>query len=72
MALLPRPLSADLGEIDAAGRPVRAAVVAHFPDAVARLFERPAREAGPSGRVTAREMDGAAEHHPEPTATASG
>jgi long-chain acyl-CoA synthetase len=72
VALLPRPLSRDLGEIDAAGRPVRTAVIAHFPESVAELFERSSQDAAPATGATAREMDGAAEHHPEPTATASG
>jgi long-chain acyl-CoA synthetase len=36
--VLPRRLSAELGEVDAAGRPIRSAVLAHFPDEVAALF----------------------------------
>jgi long-chain acyl-CoA synthetase len=36
--VLPRPLSAELGEVDAAGRPIRSAVLAHFPDEAAALF----------------------------------
>lgn len=38
IATLPRPLSADSGEIDPHGRPARDAVVAHFPNEVAVLF----------------------------------
>jgi long-chain acyl-CoA synthetase len=41
LALLPRTLSADSGEIDGDGRPVRDAIVAHFPDEVAALFRTP-------------------------------
>lgn len=38
--LLPRPLSADSGEIDEDGRPNRAAVIAAFPSEVDALFDR--------------------------------
>jgi long-chain acyl-CoA synthetase len=71
VAVLPRPLTREAGELDGAGRPVRAAVIAHFPDEVAELFERPSRELAPSARPGVAVVD-AAEHHPEPTASAPG
>jgi long-chain acyl-CoA synthetase len=71
VAVLPRPLTREAGELDSAGRPVRAAVIAHFPDEVAELFERPSRELAPSARPGVAVVD-AAEHHPEPTASAPG
>jgi long-chain acyl-CoA synthetase len=48
-ALLPRPLSADAGEVDATGLPVRSVVMAAFPEQVTQLFER-----GAVGRAVAR------------------
>lgn len=42
--LLPRALSAEAGEIDAAGAPVRSVVIAAFPEQVADLFDEPRAE----------------------------
>jgi long-chain acyl-CoA synthetase len=72
LALLPRALSIDQGELDVDGRPIRPAVLAHFPEQVAELFERAARDAAPRTRGSARRTDAATEHQPEPTASASG
>jgi len=38
LAILPRPLRAGSGEVDGDGRPIRAAVLAQFPNEVAALF----------------------------------
>jgi hypothetical protein len=60
------------GELDAAERPIRAAVLAHFPGEVAELFERPAHgERHAAGTAEAR-SDAAADTRPEPTVTAPG
>jgi hypothetical protein len=72
LALLPRALSIDQGELDVDGRPIRPAVLAHFPEQVSELFERTARDPAPRTGGGARRTDAAAEHHPEPTASASG
>jgi long-chain acyl-CoA synthetase len=72
VALLPRALSSNLGEIDPAGRPVRSAVVAHFPDEVAELFERPARDAPSAVSAQPRGVDVPADQQREPTASAPG
>jgi long-chain acyl-CoA synthetase len=72
VVLLPRPLTSELGEIDAVGRPVRAAVIAHFPDQVAELFERAGRDAPVAAPAQQHPVDAAADQRPEPTASASG
>jgi long-chain acyl-CoA synthetase len=72
LALLPRALSIDQGELDVDGRPIRPVVLAHFPEQVSELFERAARDPAPRTGGGARRTDAAAEHHPEPTASASG
>jgi long-chain acyl-CoA synthetase len=71
VGLLPRPLSRERGEIDASGRPVRAAVVAAFPNEVAELFERPGRDTGPAASPE-RRADAATDQRREPTASPSG
>jgi long-chain acyl-CoA synthetase len=59
LGMLPRPLSADSGEVDQRGRPVRDAVAAHFPSEVAALFpslqlvRQTADQRGASGGTTA-------------------
>jgi long-chain acyl-CoA synthetase len=72
IAVLPRALSSELGEVDQAGRPVRAAIIAHFPDPVAELFERPAREAPSAVSAQPHGIDVPADQRREPTASASG
>jgi len=46
VALLPRPLSEAEGEVTALGKPKRTVVLAHWPDAVARLFPSRAGQLG--------------------------
>ena len=59
LAILPRPLSADAGEIDRDGRPMRSVVLARFPSEAAALFrDAPAArqvpdQTGASGGTTA-------------------
>jgi long-chain acyl-CoA synthetase len=69
--VLPRPLDRSRGELDAAGRPVRAAVLAGFPDEVAELFERSPRSERRGG-IDAEPADAAADARPEPTVSAPG
>jgi long-chain acyl-CoA synthetase len=69
--LLPRPLDRALGELDAAGRPVRTAILAHFPAEVAELFERPARS-DRRAATTAERSDPAADARREPSVTSPG
>jgi len=69
--LLPRPLAAEAGEVDASGSPVRSVVMTHFPEQVSELFDRArgdqVRERGSASPHPARSADAT----PEPTATAS-
>ncbi len=46
VAILPRPLNEQEGEITALGKPRRSVILAHWPDAVARLFPTRAGELG--------------------------
>ncbi len=70
--VMPRPLSAEHGELDAAGRPVRAVVIEHFPDQVAELYERSAREGQRPESPAARHREASADQQPESTANAPG
>jgi long-chain acyl-CoA synthetase len=72
IAVLPRPLSAAAGEVDAGGSPVRSAVMSNFPAQVAELFDRPRTEQlrAPRGEVPLPAASPDAT--PEPTATAPG
>jgi long-chain acyl-CoA synthetase len=70
VATLPRPLSGARGELDGTGRPVRPAVIEHFPDQVAELYRtsgEPRRAADAGSRV-----DPASEPRSQPTASAPG
>ncbi|HJT64124.1 MAG TPA: AMP-binding protein [Candidatus Limnocylindria bacterium] len=70
--VLPRPLTADRGELDDAGRPIRAAVIEHFPGEVAELFDRVTRDGHRSEPRDAHLPEANTDHHPEPTASAPG
>ena len=59
--VMPRPLSAEHGELDAAGRPVRAVVIEHFPDQVAELYERSARDGQRPASPAARHREASAD-----------
>jgi len=72
IAVLPRPMSAAAGEVDAAGSPVRSVVMANFPEQVAELFDGP-RTQQPRARGGELPLPAASpDATPEPTATASG
>jgi len=71
-AVLPRPLSAAAGEVDAAGSPVRSVVIASFPEQVAELFDRPRTEQFRARRGELPLPASSPDATPEPTATASG
>jgi long-chain acyl-CoA synthetase len=72
LALLPRLLTAAAGEIKPNGSPDRSVVVAHFPEQVAELFDRPRSEPlrarGEAASLPAASPDAA----PEPTVIAPG
>ncbi|MEK6191095.1 MAG: long-chain fatty acid--CoA ligase [Chloroflexota bacterium] len=72
IAVLPRPLSAAAGEVDAAGSPVRSVVMASFPEQVAELFDRPRTEPLRGRSAESPRSAASPEASPEPTATASG
>jgi long-chain acyl-CoA synthetase len=70
--VLPRPLSAAAGEVDAAGSPIRSVVMSNFPEQVAELFERPRiDQVDPRADAPAR-ADASADTTAEPTAMGSG
>jgi long-chain acyl-CoA synthetase len=71
-ALLPRPLTAASGELDAAGSPVRSVVISNFPEQVAELFDRPRSDQVSSSLDARSRTDALADATPEPTASASG
>ncbi|HET9496873.1 MAG TPA: long-chain fatty acid--CoA ligase [Candidatus Limnocylindria bacterium] len=70
--VLPRPLTAELGELDDAGRPIRVTVIEHFPGEVAELFERSTRSGRRSETKDANLREASTDHQPEPTASATG
>ncbi|HJT63932.1 MAG TPA: AMP-binding protein [Candidatus Limnocylindria bacterium] len=70
--ILPRPLTADRGEINDVGRPIRAAVIEHFPGEAAELFDRSTRDGHRSEPRDAHLPAANTDHHPEPTASAPG
>lgn len=72
IAVLPRPLSAAAGEVDAGGSPVRPVVMASFPEQVAELFDRPRTEQLRARRGELPLPAASPDATPEPTATASG
>jgi long-chain acyl-CoA synthetase len=72
VALLPRPLAADRGELDTAGRPVRGVVIEHFPEQVSELFDRSPRDHRRPEATDARQPGAAADQAPKPTASAPG
>lgn len=71
-AVLPRPLSAESGELDDSGTPVRSVVVANFPRQVAELFERPRTDLGQAHAALPIEAPASGDPTPAPTVTASG
>ena len=70
--VLPRPLTAEFGELDDAGRPIRATIIEHFPGEVAELFERSTRGGRRSEANDANLREASTDHQPEPTASATG
>jgi long-chain acyl-CoA synthetase len=71
-AVLPRPLNAAAGEVDAAGSPVRAVVMASFAQQVAELYDRPRTDQPRTGTAAAPRTAASPDATREPTATASG
>jgi long-chain acyl-CoA synthetase len=72
IALLPRPLTAASGELDAAGSPVRSVVISNFPQQIAELFDRPRTDQVPSSLDARSRSAALTDPTPEPTATAPG
>jgi len=71
-AVLPRPLNAAAGEVDANGSPVRVAVIDSFPEQVAELWDRPRTEPLRGRRGELPLPAASPDVTPEPTAPASG
>lgn len=72
VAVLPRPLSAESGELDDRASPVRWRIIANFPRQVAELFERPGADLGQAHAALPIEAPASGDPTAAPTVTASG